>query len=311
MTHAIKPSELSRLVEVSETCHPLEERHPVWVRHDVVSVGPSIPHAERHPYCEVGLTCQGEGSFFVESEEARFRADDILLIGTGVPHWGTITRYPYSFITVYFLPSVLIELGPESDGPQVLRRFTAKQSLNERLVRPPAQLRRRLVPLFEDIVVEFDRKEFGREIRLRNLLTELLVALLRWEYQQGRASPSTEMGVDWGLVVRMLGYLRDHHAEPVYARKLAQAAGLSESRLKSLFHDALGMSWVSYLQGYRIHRAAALLNQPGSNVTEAAFTVGFESLSHFNAVFRAFMGMAPKQYAQNASAQTSRHSGAR
>lgn len=311
MTHAIKPSELSRLIDVSETRHPLEELHPVWVRHDVVSVGPSIAHAERHPYCEIGLTCQGEGSFFVENEEARFRADDILLVGTGVPHWGTITRYPYSFITIYFLPSVLIELGPESDGPQVLRRFTAKQSLNERLVRPPVELRRRLIPLFEDIVVEFDRKEFGREIRLRTLLTELLVALLRWEYRQGRTSSTTEMGVDWGLIVRMLGYLRDHHAEPVYARKLAQAAGLSESRLKSLFHDALGMSWVSYLQGYRIHRAAALLSQPGANVTEAAFTVGFESLSHFNAVFRAFMGMAPKQYAQNASAQASRHSDAR
>ena len=310
MPTAIKPSELSRLIEVSETRHPLEELHPVWVRHDVVSVGPSIAHPERHPYCEIGLTRQGEGSFFVESEEARFQADDILLIGTGVPHWGTITRYPYSFVTIYFLPSVLIELGPESDGPQVLRRFTARQSIGDRLVRPPADLRRRLVPLFEEIVTEFDRREFGQEIRLRNLLTELLVALLRWEYRHGRVNRRTEMGVDWGQVVRMLRYLRDHHAQPVYARKLAQSAGLSESRLKALFHDALGMSWVSYLQGYRIHRAAALLAQPGSNVTDAAFAVGFESLSHFNAVFRAFMGMAPKQYAQNASRQTSRRPGA-
>ena len=80
-------------------------------------------------------------------------------------------------------------------------------------------------------------------------------------------------------------------------RDVARAAGQSESRLKGLFQEALGLSWVKYLQGYRIHRAAALLNESGYNVTEAALAVGFESLSHFNATFRGFMGVSPKHYA--------------
>jgi AraC-like DNA-binding protein len=63
----------------------------------------------------------------------------------------------------------------------------------------------------------------------------------------------------------------------------------------------LGMPWSRYLQGYRIHRAAALLSEPGHSILEAAMAVGFESLSHFNATFRSIMGVSPSVYAKRAS----------
>jgi AraC-like DNA-binding protein len=56
-----------------------------------------------------------------------------------------------------------------------------------------------------------------------------------------------------------------------------------------------------YLQGYRIHRAAALLGGSDCNVTETALAVGFESLSHFDATFQAFMGVSPRVYARHGS----------
>ena len=106
--------------------------------------------------------------------------------------------------------------------------------------------------------------------------------------------------MDWRPVHKTLAHLRDHYTEPIYAKDVARAAGISESRLKLLFQKALGISWVKYLQGYRIHRAAALLSESTYNVTEAALAVGFESLSHFNATFRSFMGVSPKHYVRRA-----------
>ena len=83
----------------------------------------------------------------------------------------------------------------------------------------------------------------------------------------------------------------------VAAARLRLFVGRLDIRIaKSLFQHALGISWVKYLQGYRIHRAAALLNEGRCNVTEAAMTVGFDSLSHFNLTFRSFMGVCPKDY---------------
>lgn len=55
------------------------------------------------------------------------------------------------------------------------------------------------------------------------------------------------------------------------------------------------MSWVHYLQSYRIHRAVELLQLPGASVQDVALEVGFESLSHFNVAFRAFTHLSPRQ----------------
>jgi AraC-like DNA-binding protein len=298
-----KLTELSWLVEVTESRQPLSELCPIWVRHGIVHSGLPVPHSERHPYCEFGTTVEGIVESLVEREQARRLPGDLFLAGPGVAHWARITKSPFKFITVYFLPSVLIELGPESDGPKILRRFTMPQSLAQRLVRPPAELRDRLLHQFKEIVIEFERSRFGREVRLRTLLMEQLVQLLRWESDAGLSAVDAELEFDWKPVHKALQYIREHFTEPIYARNVARATGKSETRLNVLFHKALGISWVKYLQSYRIHRAAALLSESGCNVTEAALATGFESLSHFNVTFRSFMGVAPTVYQKRKGAK--------
>jgi AraC family transcriptional regulator, L-rhamnose operon transcriptional activator RhaR len=292
--------ELAWLLEVTESRQPLSEESPIWVRHGVVRDGPPTPHPERHPYCEFGIVLEGKGISLVECEEARRLPGDLFLLGPGIPHWGRVQDFPLRYITVFFLPAVVVEMDPTQDGLRVLRRFTSRQSLATRLVRPARPLLTRLVPMFQELATEFDQQRFGREIRLRTLLLEMIVLLLRWEESKGLAIGGDRPEVDWRPVQRTLSYLRDHYTEPVYAREVARAAGVSESRLKALFQEALGLSWVKYLQGYRIHRAAALLSESTYNVTEAALAVGFESLSHFNATFRSFLGVSPKHYARRA-----------
>jgi AraC-like DNA-binding protein len=221
---------------------------------------------------------------------------DIFLAGPGVPHWAKVAQYPFEFITIYFLPSVLIDIGPEKDGSRILSRFTASQSLSRRLLRPPPPLRARILRFLKEMIAEFEQDRFGREIRLRILLMSVLVDLLRWEETEGIDSGENFEEFDWNAVNKALHFLREHFNEPVYARDLARAAAISESSMKVLFHKALGMSWVKYLQGYRIHRAAALLCLSGSSITEAALDVGFDSISHFNSIFRSFMGVSPSEY---------------
>jgi len=293
-------NDLAWLLDVTESRQPLSESSPVWVRSATVTEGPPTPHPERHPYCEISIVLEGGPGFsMIEKEKVRRGAGELLLLGPGIPHWGVIEKFPLSFITVYFLPWVLVEMGPESDGVRILRRFTTLQTAAQRVVRFPPKYRAEFRHRFEEIHHEFSQPGFGREVRLRTLLMEMLVRLLRWEQSLGRNIGGVELEIDWQPILKILKYLRENFTEPIYAQNMARAVGLSESRLKYLFQHALGISWVKYLQGYRIHRAAALLNEGGHNVTEAALKVGFDSLSHFNVTFRAFMGVSPKNYSQN------------
>lgn len=232
----------------------------------------------------------------VENEEALRKPGDLLLLGPGIPHNSRIVNRPFNVTAIYFLPSVLIGLGPIKDGVRALRRFTGKQTLASRLVRPPRRMMPVVTRLFDEMVSEFGGRQLGREMRLRTLLSELLVSILRWEESTGVSLSSDALAIDWQAIIKALNYLRGHYGQPVYADELAKASGLGATQLKALFKSAVGMTWVKFLQGYRIHRAVALLSEPGHNVTEAALATGFESLSHFNTTFRSFMGVSPQHY---------------
>jgi AraC-like DNA-binding protein len=295
-TRKTKVADLAWLLNVTESRQSLSESSPIWVREGNVTSGPPVAYPERHPYCEFNIVLEGEGTSLVGHEEAFRVPGDLLLLGPGVPHWGKIKKFPLRSITIYFLPSALIEIGPMSEGIRILRRFTASQALSNRLVRPPKALRTELTTLFESMAAEFAGQGFGRDVQLLSILLTQLVMLLRWEESQGINIGGESLEMDWQPIFKALEYLREHHAEPVYAKDVAHAAGISESRLKILFRYALNLSWVKYLQGYRIHRAAALLSEGRLNVTEAALEVGFDSLSHFNETFHSFMGVSPKSF---------------
>src|SRR5438105_2767150 len=96
-----KLPELSWLSEVAESRQPLSESCPIWVRHGTISSGPTIPHPERHPYCEFGIGLTGEGIAFVEREKSARLPGDLFLAGPGVPHWAKVVSYPVKFVVVY------------------------------------------------------------------------------------------------------------------------------------------------------------------------------------------------------------------
>ena len=293
--HRITATELPWLVDVMETCQPLTEQTPIWVKKSIEPVGsPAV--FERHPYCEISITLESSSISLMGKEEALRLPGDLELVGPRIPHTSRVLSEPQEYIAVYFLPSVLIEMGPGEDGVRALRRFTNKQTQSTRLIRPPHSMIAGLTHLFEQLFSEFEGRQFGREIRLRTLFGELIVSILRWEESKGISPRDESLEIDWKSITKTLKYLRECYSQPVYAEELAKASGMSEARLRIQFKAATGMSWMKFLQGYRIHRALALLSEPGHNVTEVALTVGFESLSHFNSTFHAFMSVSPKHY---------------
>ena len=58
-----------------------------------------------------------------------------------------------------------------------------------------------------------------------------------------------------------------------------------------------------YLRQARMERAAELLRTGRCNVTEAAFAVGYNSLSHFSSAFHETFGCCPGLYPLRTEAQ--------
>ena len=60
----------------------------------------------------------------------------------------------------------------------------------------------------------------------------------------------------------------------------------------------MGISFVQYLNDYRLARAWAQLARTGETVTNIAQGCGFENLSYFNRLFKRRYGMTPGQMRQ-------------
>lgn len=93
---------------------------------------------------------------------------------------------------------------------------------------------------------------------------------------------------------KAMAYLAENAAETLSMDKLAKESGLSLRTLNRLFTVELGLSPKQILTRHRISRARDLLLS-GSSVTEAAYAVGYQSLTPFIRAFRDLTGQLPSE----------------
>jgi AraC-like DNA-binding protein len=295
------PADIEWLTQVQEVLHPIHQSHPIIVRDTRMTCDkplpqPTVPWPERHPYCEFSFCFKGRSTQFIGVEKTARRAGSIMMMGPGVPHYALQQSDAGRAVTVHFLPTLLFELGPEGDGGRMMTRFTAARRINDWIMYPPPRVRQRLRAYFEQMLVESRKAKPGSEFRLRALLMEALVEVLRWEKPAKNHPELHSSALNWLQVEKALRFIYENYTGPIYIEQIAKAAGMSVNSLQALFREGLGMSCVKYLRAYRISQAASLLCGPGARVTEVALAVGFETLSHFNVSFRSFIGLSAAAY---------------
>ncbi|MGV3532619.1 MAG: helix-turn-helix domain-containing protein [Chthoniobacteraceae bacterium] len=99
-------------------------------------------------------------------------------------------------------------------------------------------------------------------------------------------------------VVRARQFIQEHHAKPLRLAEVARSARLSTTYFSRMFKKSTALSFSEYLARVRVEQAKHLLLNPNMQVSEVAFAVGFQSVPHFNRVFRRVHGEAPGIYRQ-------------
>ncbi|NDA68040.1 MAG: AraC family transcriptional regulator, partial [Verrucomicrobia bacterium] len=63
-----------------------------------------------------------------------------------------------------------------------------------------------------------------------------------------------------------------------------------------MFKKSTGINFTDYLSRIRIEKAKNLLLNPNLRISEIAYEVGFQSLTHFNRIFKKLAGQSPTLY---------------
>lgn len=126
---------------------------------------------------------------------------------------------------------------------------------------------------------------------------ELVALQLRQlEILTGTAPRSEPVDPHGESIFQACRILNTQMADPPRARELAQRVGLNHNQLVQQFKEMFGVCPFEYLRILRLEKARELIADRQCNITQAAFKVGYSSLSHFTNAFRKEFGITPKAY---------------
>lgn len=90
--------------------------------------------------------------------------------------------------------------------------------------------------------------------------------------------------------------MESHYQERITIQDAASYCDYSPSHFMKYFKRAMGMSFIEYLNGFRLEKACQLLLASDSTVLEISQEAGFDNLSYFNRCFKKKFAQTPSAY---------------
>jgi AraC-like DNA-binding protein len=105
-----------------------------------------------------------------------------------------------------------------------------------------------------------------------------------------------EQNAEPPMITRAKEFIKANQGEDISLGDVARAVNTSTFYFCKMFKKATGLNFTDYLSRIRIEKAKNLLLNPNLRISEIAYEVGFQSLTHFNRVFRKLVGQSPTDY---------------
>lgn len=101
---------------------------------------------------------------------------------------------------------------------------------------------------------------------------------------------------DTAAIQEVLEMVYYHYNEPITVDDAAKLCGYGKSNFCKIFKNAVGESFHSYLNAFRIKNAGFLLRETKMSVEEIALASGFNDSKTFCRVFKSYTSSTPGQY---------------
>jgi AraC-like DNA-binding protein len=95
---------------------------------------------------------------------------------------------------------------------------------------------------------------------------------------------------------RVMDYIEHHPDLTIDLQNAATVACMERTAFSKFFHRSVGLRFHEFLLAWRVQRAARLMLESDSSLSEIAYGVGFQSLVTFERAFKKFAGCVPSQY---------------
>ena len=285
---------------------PILERKIV---HDMATVCSHISYPRfvlplhKHVEYEIMLFTQGSGKQFVGEGVSNYKAGDMALIGSNVPHLhlchtkldATSTSNPEekgsAGEAIQFRPDIF---------PGQMEGIPDYHLIHDLLQKSQYGIRFYDEGLFDEMlemVREFDSSGYtSRIVCLLRMLEKLhdcqhFRLLSDTAYNQANLIPDVKEPVN-----KVYAYLYNHFKEKVTLGEIAEFVNQNPAALCRYFKQRTDRSIFQCLAEIRIEHACKLLTYSKMNVSQIAYESGYNSVTHFVAQFEKITKRTPSEY---------------
>lgn len=228
-----------------------------------------------------------------DSRETIGNLDLVLITGSKLVHvWeqGTCPEQDIHEITIHIDPDTFHGTLMDKRAFASIRRMLERAQRGLAFPEPAIQILR------EDIVnLAQSNDSFASVIRLFNLLYRLSLVENARELSSSSFINAREENED-ERVRQVKEYIAQNYTRDIALQELADIACMAPESFSRFFRNKTGRTPNRYIIDYRLGIAARMLLTTKHSVSEIGFSCGFNTLSHFNRLFRESKGCTPSEF---------------
>lgn len=247
------------------------------------------PYWHYHPEIELTLIISGEGTRYVGDSIAPFQTNDLVLLGKNLPHhWVTAAN------TKYHKQACLVVQFPED----LFQNFPECKLINEMIISSRRGIQFEF-PQQDVLVLLSAILRASKPMRLIYLLE--ILHKLSGCVNQKILSESSNFNVkisefNQKRVSACTSYIVENMTQRLTVDFMAERNHMLPQSFCRWFKQNTGHSFISFLNKTRIQSACQYLINTDLSIQDISFRVGFESISHFNRVFKKLLGLPPSRF---------------
>ena len=255
----------------------------------------------RHQYFEIFYLSSGEASFRLGEQTFPMSAGDLITVNSAHYHNLEVQerskRYVVHGVLLYFLPEMFRGAGTSRDDTDYLEPFLHQDIGFPYVVKAETGVPKEVYQLMSAIAGLLPASTARARLTAKTYLRMILVGLLNhYSAYRGEAAGFERRHRLIERLDPLFRYLDEHYSELVTLDDAACVAGMSKSHFIHFMKQVTGMSFIAYLNQFRVSKAQALMAETDMSLTEIGHAVGFCDQSYFGQVFRKLLKTTPRDY---------------
>lgn len=209
-----------------------------------------------------------------------------------------------SLYTLKFHPSFLFDYHQTHLASIYLTPVLSSPTYHHLLLKEDDKNSGEFLNLVNDTLACCLAKRFGYELKVKSLLCDLWYQLLQLTKSSDNNpdSPSKQASTDNSRIKQAILFIEEHHMEPLTLKEIADSIHISKSECCRCFQRSLGLTPFEYLLRYRIYESTLKMTEgdpDADSIATLASSVGFNSVSYFNKLFKKYMNCTPTEFKKN------------